>query len=93
MYKAALCELKMKEVSRERSDKLDETQKKLDQFYENVDVMRQNQNMVSEEEELVSGESMSERLIAKSDVHTGILIPYSRKIWRALNLADWPQPV
>ena len=20
-------------------------------------------------------------------------IPYSRKIWRALNLADWPQPV
>ena len=68
MYKAALCELKMKEVSRERSDKLDETQKKLDQFYENVDVMRQNQNMVSEEEELVSGELKSERLIASNDV-------------------------
>ena len=21
-----------------------------------------------------------------------VSIPYSRKIWRALNLADWPQP-
>lgn len=51
MYQAAFCELKMEEVSRERSDKLDETQKKLDQFYENMDLMRQNQYMISEEEE------------------------------------------
>ena len=28
MYQAALCELKMEEVSRERSDKLDQTQRK-----------------------------------------------------------------
>ena len=55
MYRAALCELKMEEVSRERSGKLDETQKKLDQFYENIDLMRQNQFVISEEEEL-SGE-------------------------------------
>ena len=52
MYQAALCELKMTEVSRERSDKLDRTQKKLDQFYENMDMMRQNQYIVSKEEEI-----------------------------------------
>ena len=52
MYQAALCELKMEEVSRERSDKLDQTQRKLDQFYENMDLMRQNQYIVSEEEEI-----------------------------------------
>ena len=43
MYQAALCELKMEEVSRECSNKLDQTQRKLDQFYEIMDVMRQNQ--------------------------------------------------
>lgn len=52
MYQAALCELKMEEVSRERSDKLDQTQRKLDQFYENMDLMRQNQYIMSEEEEI-----------------------------------------
>ena len=51
MYQAALCELKMEELSQERSDKLDETQKKLDQFYENIDLMRQNQYPFSEMEE------------------------------------------
>ena len=52
MYQAALCELKMEEVSRERSDKLDQTQRKLDHFYETMDLMRQNQFIVSEEEEI-----------------------------------------
>ena len=52
MYQAALCELKMEEVSRERSDRLDETQRKLDQFYENIDLMRQNQYVSSQEEEM-----------------------------------------
>ena len=52
MYQAALCELKMEEVSRERTDKLDQTQRKLDQFYENMDLMRQNQYIASEEEEI-----------------------------------------
>ena len=52
MYQAALCDLKIEEVSRERSDRLDETQKKLDQFYENIDLMRQNQYVSSQEEEI-----------------------------------------
>ena len=52
MYQATLCELKMEEVSRERSDKLDQTQRKLDQFYESMDTMRQNQYIVSKEEEI-----------------------------------------
>ena len=52
MHQAALCELKMEEVSRERSDKLDQTQRKLDHFYETMDLMRQNQFIVSEEEEI-----------------------------------------
>ena len=52
MYQAALCELKMEEVSRERTNKLDQTQRKLDQFYENMDLMRQNQYIALEEEEI-----------------------------------------
>ena len=60
MYQAALCELKMEELSQERSDKLDKTQKKLDQFYENIDLMRQNQYLVSEMEER-GGEILTKR--------------------------------
>ena len=36
-------------------------------------------------------ESLKER---EREIKEGVgEIPYSRKIWRALNLADWPQPV
>lgn len=45
MYTAALCEYRMEEASRERSEKLDSTQKKLDLFYNNMDLVRKQQSL------------------------------------------------
>ena len=46
IYMAALCELRLEEVLKERSQKLELTKKKLDQFYNNLDLVRQNQLLV-----------------------------------------------
>ena len=47
MYVAAVCELRMEQASKARSEKLDETQKKLDMFYANMDLVKQQQVMAS----------------------------------------------
>lgn len=46
MYFASLCELRMEEASRQRSEKLDDTQRKLDLFYSNMDLVRKHQSPV-----------------------------------------------
>ena len=43
MYFAAVCEHRMNVASRERTEKLDDTQKKLDLFYSNMELVRKNQ--------------------------------------------------
>lgn len=44
MYYAALCELRMEEASRDRTEKLDNTQRKLDMFYKKMNLVRKHQN-------------------------------------------------
>ncbi len=44
MYFAAVCEHRMNVASRERTEKLDDTQKKLDLFYSNMELVRKNQH-------------------------------------------------
>ena len=43
MYLAAVCEHRMERASKERNEKLEETQRKLDQFYYNMDLVKQQQ--------------------------------------------------
>ena len=56
IYMAALCELRLEEVLKERSHKLELTKKKLDQFYNNLDLVRQNQLVVDTSSPLRSTE-------------------------------------
>ena len=43
MYFAAICEHRMNMASKERSDKIDDTQKKLDMFYSTMELLKKNQ--------------------------------------------------
>ena len=45
MHLAALCELRMEQASKQRSEKLDDTQRKLDMFYSNMELVRKHQNL------------------------------------------------
>ena len=45
MYVAALCELRMEEASRLKSEKLDDTQRKLDLFYKKMDLVKKYQDL------------------------------------------------
>ena len=74
IYMAALCELRLEEVLKERSHKLELTKKKLDQFYDNLDLVRQNQLVVdgsspsrsTEDEFQISGVKQSQPRSGKS---------------------------
>ena len=60
-YFAALCAQRMEEASKERTEKLDETQKKLDLFYDNMSRIREIQavGVADEVEEEVGGVGIS----------------------------------
>lgn len=45
MFYAALCEHRMELASRQRSEKLDDTQRKLDLFYTNMELVRKHQSL------------------------------------------------
>ena len=60
----------MEEVSRECSDKLNQTQRKLDQFYEIMDVMRRNQYMVSKRRRLEVRERVVISIASLPCMHT-----------------------
>jgi len=47
MFLAAMCEQRMEMASRQRNQKLDETQKKLDLFYANMDLVKKQQQAAS----------------------------------------------
>ena len=66
MYYAALCEQRMDEASKERTEKLDSTQKKLDMFYNNMEMIKR-QQAEPDETELFSQRKPKKKKATRSE--------------------------